>query len=185
MMLPGEVVAKHQLTSIQGRVSMPGMWQFTSIGRTPHFSLLVLGILLTFPFWPLIGIGMNPIRQESSTVKADQFDGCSHNKEWLQDMVPQNAWQVQVNFLFHVRRLKQHVNPTVVRFKMGDRGIILFWWPFWTMKLDYCPCFVKTWKLAIFQAWVIDLFFIISSMVKLMWHLPFFLKKTDVIFRMK
>lgn len=50
MMLPGEVVAKHQLTSIQGRVSMPG-------------------------------IGMNPIRQESSTVKADQFDGCSHNKE--------------------------------------------------------------------------------------------------------
>ncbi|AQL01839.1 Transcription factor SPATULA [Zea mays] len=50
MMLPGEVVAKHQLTSIQGRVSMPG-------------------------------IGMNPIRQESSTVKADQFDGCSHSKE--------------------------------------------------------------------------------------------------------
>ncbi|CAD6340128.1 unnamed protein product [Miscanthus lutarioriparius] len=50
MMLLGEVVAKHQVTSTQERVSLPG-------------------------------IDMNPIRQESSIVNADHFDGCSHSKE--------------------------------------------------------------------------------------------------------
>ncbi|PUZ62047.1 hypothetical protein GQ55_4G327200 [Panicum hallii var. hallii] len=50
MMLRGEIMAKHQLSSAQERVSLPGN-------------------------------DMNPIRQESSIVNADQFDGCSRNKE--------------------------------------------------------------------------------------------------------
>ncbi|KAG2604414.1 transcription factor PHYTOCHROME INTERACTING FACTOR-LIKE 15-like isoform X1 [Panicum virgatum] len=50
MMLRGEIMAKHQLTSAQERVGLPGN-------------------------------DMKPIRQESSIVHADHFDGCSRSKE--------------------------------------------------------------------------------------------------------
>ncbi|KAF8733103.1 hypothetical protein HU200_015470 [Digitaria exilis] len=50
MMLRGEIMAKHQITSAQERVNLPGN-------------------------------DMDHIRQESSIVNADNFDGCSRSKE--------------------------------------------------------------------------------------------------------